>query len=316
MSESKVLGNTSSLQGEESALLPTLAVLAAVFLWGAAFPAMRVTIKVFGPWGVMWLREIFALIAIAPFFRHLGTANPAKGDWRLILALVIFMPSLYFLFESYALKFTTSSQAGIISASLPLMVAVGARLALSESLERRKTIGLVVSMAGVAGLTLAGDGGGSAENPLLGNFLELLAMMSAAGYMILVKKLCVRYGSWRLTAFQVIAGTIFFIPGLVHLIRAGASVWNFGLFLAIIFLGVFVTLGAFGLYNWGTSKIPASRASAFINLVPVVAVTMGWSLLGEGLNGVQVVAGVVVIGGVWMSQSNRRKRYRLKCDPS
>lgn len=307
MAESKVAVVTAREEDERSTLLPTLAVLGAVFLWGAAFPAMRVTIKAFGPWGVMWMREILALAAISIFARRLGPAAPAKGDWKLLLALVLFMPCLYFLFESYALKFTTSSQAGIISASLPLMVAIGARLALNESLEPRKVAGLVTAMLGVVALTLAGDGGGGAENPALGNFLELLAMVSAAGYMILVKLLCTRFGPWRLTAFQNLAGALFFLPGLWFLIKAGAGVWNTAMVLAILFLGIFVTLGAFGLYNWGTSRIPASRASAFINLVPVVAVALGWSVLGEGLNGVQVAAGAVIIGGVWMSQHNRRR---------
>ena len=307
MSEHKVLVETGHAADSAPTMLPTLAVIGAAVLWGASFPAMRVTIGVFGPWAVMWMRMVLALAVIMPFARSLGPANPAKGDWRLILAMVLFQPCLYFLFESYALKFTTSSQAGIISASLPLMVAIGARLALREALEARKLAGLILAMLGVVALTLAGDGGGDAQNPMLGNFLELLAMMSAAGYMILVKMLCSRFAPWRLTAMQMLAGAVFFTPGVIHLFQAGISGWNLGLVLAMLFLGVFVTLGAFGLYNWGTSRIPASRASAFVNLVPVVAVAMGWTFLGEGLNGIQVAAGAVVIGGVWISQSRKRQ---------
>jgi drug/metabolite transporter (DMT)-like permease len=231
-----------------------------------------------------------------------------KRDWILVPAMVFFQPCLYFLLESYALKYTTSSQAGIISASLPLMVAFGAKFALGESLEARKVSGLVLAMLGVAALTLAGDGGGAGENPVLGNFLELMAMVSAAGYMILVKMLCARFAPWRLTAFQVLAGTIFFIPGLWRLIQAGTDVWTLELVLWMLFLGVFVTLGAFGMYNWGTSRIPASRASAFVNLVPVVAVGLGWSLLGEGLNGLQIASGTLVIGGVWLSQRSANRK--------
>lgn len=241
----------------------------------------------------------------------MAAAQPARGDWRLVAAMVLCMPCLYFLFESYALKLTTSSQAGIVSASLPLMVAFGARLTLGEALEPRKVAGLVIAMLGVAALTLAGDGGGGAENPVLGNILELMAMVTAAGYMLLVKRLSTRFGPWRLTAYQNMGGVIFFIPGLWSLIQAGTSVWTLALAGAMVFLGVFVTLGAFGLYNWGISRIPAGRASAFINLVPVIAVALGWSFLGEGLNTPQVVAGAVVIGGVWLSQrGGKRKKER------
>jgi len=265
---------------------------------------MRLAIQALGPWPVMWGRMVLALMVVLPLARHLGPMRPVKRDWLLLPAMVLFQPCLYFLFESYALKFTTSSQAGIIASSVPLMVAVGARFTLGERLEARKISGLLLAAVGVTALTLAGDGGGAASNPVLGNFLELMAMVSAAGYMILVKMLCVRFSPWRLTAFQVLAGTVFFIPGLWGLIEGGTEVWSLGLVLAMVFLGVFVTLGAFGLYNWGTSRIPASRASAFVNLVPVVAVVLGWTLLGEGLNGLQLAAGMLVIGGVWMSQSN------------
>jgi drug/metabolite transporter (DMT)-like permease len=53
--------------------------------------------------------------------------------------------------------------------------------------------------------------------------------------------------------------------------------------------------------------VPASRASAFVNLVPVVAVMLGWGILGETLNGIQFIAGCGVIAGVFISQLGRGK---------
>ena len=66
-----------------------------------------------------------------------------------------------------------------------------------------------------------------------------------------------------------------------------------------------MTLGAFGLYNWGMSRLTASRASVFINLVPVFAVVFGWSLLGEALAPFQCAAALAVVGGVWISQHGK-----------
>ena len=76
-----------------------------------------------------------------------------------------------------------------------------------------------------------------------------------------------------------------------------------GLIRTILFLGVFVTLGAFGLYNWGMSRIPAGKASIFINLVPVIAVLIGWLAMGEALTTTQWIAALAVMTGVWISQS-------------
>ncbi len=75
---------------------------------------------------------------------------------------------------------------------------------------------------------------------------------------------------------------------------------------ALIFLGAFVTLGAFCLYNWGMSQIPAGKAAVFINLVPVIAVLLGWLVMNEVLTTGQWLATLAVIGGVWVSHSAAR----------
>mgnify|MGYP000250608428 CR=1 FL=1 len=286
-------------------LLPVAAILAAVFLWGGSFAAMRVAVKALNPWTVMWCRMITALALLLPLTGRLPHRNYQTGDWKLLIPMVLTQPCLYFLLESYALRFTTSSQAGIISASIPLIVAVGAWLAFSEALTGKTIAGLFISIGGVIYLTLAKGQTGIADRPLLGNTLELFAMISAAINMLIIKKLTHRYNPWTLTTLQIVAGAVFFIPGGFFLPSIGSKVWTLELLLSLAFLGAFVTLGAFGLYNWGISRIPAYRASTFINLVPVNAVAIGWLLLGERLSPMQCIAAVAIIGGVWLSQRPR-----------
>ena len=282
--------------------LPMIALFTAAMLWGGSFAAMRLSVQAIGPWSVMWLRMIIALMVILPFAGRLNLGSVRVADWRNLLPMVLFQPCLYFLLESYALKYTTSSQAGVISASVPLLVAIGAWLLLAEPLNRRTLTGLFLSVAGVIGLSLAGSASGSASQPLLGNALELGAMASAAANIILVKRLCARYNPWLLTLLQVISGSLFFSPGLVLLITQPPSSLTPPLMVSIVFLGAFVTLGAFGLYNWAMSHVAASRASVFINLVPVIAVVIGWGAMGETLNGLQCLAAITVLIGVTISQ--------------
>jgi drug/metabolite transporter (DMT)-like permease len=291
-------------------ILPIMALLTAAVLWGGSFAAMRLSVQAMSPWSVMWLRMAIALAVILPFAGRLKTGAYRQGDWRLLVPMVLLQPCLYFSLESNALTFTTSSQAGVISASVPLMVAVGAWLMLAESLGKRTLAGLVLSVAGVTVLSLSGGSTDTASNPLLGNLLELGAMASAAVNIIMVKRLIDRYNPWLLTALQVVGGTLFFTPGLVLLIRNPGVVWSPSLVFSIIFLGAMVTLGAFGLYNWGMSRIPASTASAFINLVPVTAVAIGWMAMGEALSGVQCVAAAAVVVGVAISQRGSRRILR------
>jgi drug/metabolite transporter (DMT)-like permease len=282
--------------------LPVAALLAAALLWGGSFSAMRFAVQVMSPWSVMWLRMVVALMAILPFIGQLDLRRLRVADWPVLLPMVLFQPCLYFLLESYALTYTTSSQAGVISASVPLMVAVGAWLLLAEPLNPRTLTGLFLSVAGVIALSLAGRASDTAARPLLGNLLELCAMGSAAVNIIMVKQLCDRYNPWMLTMLQVVAGSIFFSPGLILIIRQPPLAWTLPLVATFLFLGACVTLGAFGLYNWGMSHISASRASIFINLVPVIAVTIGWVAMGESLSGLQCIAAGAVIAGVAISQ--------------
>ena len=289
------------------ALWPTVAILAAAVLWGSSFAAMKVTITALGPWAVMWIRMTVALAIVILFARWLLPLPYRPGDWKLLLPFVLFQPCLYFTLEANALRFTSSSQAGLISASVPLMVALGAHLTLGERVTRGTIAGLLISLTGVIWLSLAGEVTETATNPVLGNSLELGAMMTAVGYVLLVKRLSERYNPWVLTSMQIVAGALFFLPaGMPHLVNRLPDI-TAGQALVLIYLGAFVTLGAFGLYNLGIKYIPANRASAFVNLIPVMAVLFGWTLLGESLNRAQIVAAVCVLAGVWISQLGGEK---------
>ncbi|MCF8080771.1 MAG: DMT family transporter [Desulfobacterales bacterium] len=297
--------NRTCLDGKAGDALPVVAIVAATLFWGGSFSAMRVSVQALGPWSVMWFRMIVALLLLVPFAGRLWPSAYRPGDWKLLLPMALFQPCLYFFFESSALQFTTSSQAGVIAAAVPLMVAFAAWLSLSETISKGALLGMGISIAGVAGLTLLQGSGSGAQHPLLGNSLEMLAMASAAVSMVLVKRLSARYNPWTLTGLQTLAGAVFFLPGAPGLFGS-LDAWTPQVIVSMLFLGTFVTLGAFGLYNWGMSRLTASRASVFINLVPVFAVAFGWTLLGEALNPLQCLAAAAVIAGVWLGQHRAR----------
>ncbi|MFW5499994.1 MULTISPECIES: DMT family transporter [unclassified Maridesulfovibrio] len=291
-----------STSKSNTTIIPVFSILAAVLLWGSSFAAMKHLVGNLNPWAVMWMRTGIATLVLTPFIPRL--AGPVKkGKDRFALAVMaLFMPCLYFLSESYALTFTTATQAGLISASLPLMVSAGAGFFFKEKTTLAGWLGLALSMLGVAILTLSGSPSGNGANPALGNMLELLAMICAAGYMLLVKRLSASYGPWTLTAVQNSAGCIFFLPGMYLLIRDGLGPDPLNVIFIAGYLGAFVTLGAFGLYNVGMSRLPAGKASAFINLVPAIAAFFGWFLLGETLNFTQLLASLVIFAGVGLAQ--------------
>lgn len=293
-------------------LSPTVLVLClggAVVLWGTSFPATKMALADFPPMALVFLRMLVGTALLLPFAGPiLRKARYQKGDWKWLVLVGLFEPCLYFLFEANALRFTTASQAGVISAMAPLLVAVGARVFLSEELSLRTVSGLVLSLAGVALLSVGGHSAEAAPNPVLGNSLELIAMVCAAGYFIVLRHLTSRYDPWLVTGVMSLSGLIFFLPGALAShpstwVHASPQAW-----VAVVYLGAFVTLGAIGLYNLAASKMPAARAAISINLVPFAAVASSWLLLGEQLSLLQIAGGLVIVGGVFLGESKPKAR--------
>lgn len=290
-----------------SVLIPYLCLAAAVFLWGTSFVATKLALTGLPPLAVVWLRMTLASAIMALFWGRVPKAGRQKGDLRWLVLVCLLQPCLYFVLESYAVSLTTSSQAGMVSALVPLLVAAGAWAFLRERLTSRTLLGIAVSMGGVAWLSLSGRAEESAPNPALGNLLELLAMFCAAGYMLVVKHLSSRYDSWHLTGLQAFAGAAFFLPGALlsgtgvgGWLAAPPEAWG-----AVAYLGCVVTLGAFGLYNMAVVRLPAAQAAASINLVPLVAVLSGWALLGETLAPAQTAACALILAGVLFGQTGK-----------
>lgn len=67
-----------------------------------------------------------------------------------------------------------------------------------------------------------------------------------------------------------------------------------------------VTVGAYGLYNFAVSRLPANQASAFVNLIPLFTLLFAVLLLGERLTGQQVFGATLVFAGVALSQWRSR----------
>lgn len=283
-------------------LRPLLFLAGTVLFWGTSFAATKSAYGGLPPMAVMWLRMMIASLVFLPFWRRLPKPTWRRGDLGYLAASLAFLPCAYFTLEGFAMVFTTSAQAGVITAIAPLLVAAAAWLVLRERLAWQTAIGIGVSIGAVAVLTLGGRTETSASNPVLGNLLELGAMVAAAGSAVTIKHLTNRYHPWFLTGLQAAAGAVFF--GALTL--AGPPIeWpslTWSTWLAVGYLGIFPGLLAFGLYNSALAVLPAARAAIAVNLIPAVAMLAGWLLLGESLTGIQIGACLVLISAVTVAE--------------
>jgi len=283
------------------------ALCAGVFLWASSFVALKIAFQHFDPMIVIFGRMLIASVCFLFVFKSLKKIDYRAGDWKLLLFMGVCEPGFYFIFEALALTYTDASQAGMICALLPLLIAVAARFTLGERVSRKTLSGFCLAISGAIILSAAAESSSNAPNPILGNFLEFIAMICATGYMITLKGLTPRYNPWFLTMVQAFIGTMFYFPLLFLPTTTMPTEFSFIGISAIVYLGVFVTLAAYGLYNYGMSKIPASQASAFVNLIPVITLFLSWLMLGERLNVIQYAASFLVLAGVYISQDKKKK---------
>lgn len=281
----------------------------AMAIWGSSFVALKIAFAEISPMWVISGRMALGSLVFIAAWRWRGRIDYRTGDWKYLLGLAVSEPCLYFVFEALALQNTSAAQAGMVTALMPLLVAVAAYGLLGERISRASLIGFLTAVGGVVWLSLSGSADEHAPAPILGNFFEFLAMVCATGYVLSVKYLSTRYSAFVLTAMQAFVGVPFFLALALLSEPVPLAVSRTGI-VAVVYLGVIVTVGAYGLYNFGVSRLPASQASAFVNLIPLFSLLIAVLLLDETLNTQQILAATLVFVGVGLSQ------YRPKASPA
>lgn len=287
-------------------LLPIFSLILAMLLWSSSFVALKLAFRGYHPMQVIFGRMFIASLCFVVFIPAFRKLNWRHRDIKYLLIMAVCEPCLYFLLEAKALELTSASQAGMITAMLPLLVAILAWSWLKEQVSRQTLSGFSLAIAGAVWLSLASETSANAPDPLLGNFCEFLAMVCAAGYTVSLKHLTSSYPPLFLTAFQAFVGSLFFFPFLLLPGVGFPGTWETTPALAVIYLGTFITLGAYGCYNYSVSRIPASQAAGYVNLIPVFGVILGILILGDSLNLQQWLACGLVFCGVWLSSYGHR----------
>jgi len=297
-------------------LITYTALSATMLFWGLSFIGTKIALNSFTPFVLVFLRlGLASCVFIIILFRN-GKPSLSVEQHKKLILLALFEPGLYFTFETLGLTYTTASKASIILALVPIAVMILARLILGEEIKQKNLIGIVLSMIGIVILVLGGSGfslsmGGS----ILGDILIFGAVFSAAFYMVLARDLAKTLSAVEITSFQIIYGTIMFLP--MFLYNLPGIDWgeiSMQSITAVVFLSLFCTVAGFLFYNFALTRIEASRASVFINGIPVITAIGAWFILHETLSAVQMAGGVMVLLAVLISnlQSTSKSEQSMK----
>lgn len=293
--------------------IPHLALIIGMTAWASSFIGLKFALSAYSPFAVIAGRMFVASLICLPLLKQFFLILKDRKKALILLAGVLSEPCCYFLFETAALRYTSSAQAGMVLAIMPLAVGFCAWLLLREKQSLNAWFGFILAFFGVFWLSFSGETSDSVPNPFLGNMLELGAVFCGVGYTLSCRKLTASMSPWLFTAAQSFGGFLFYLPLNLLPLEFSPVVLDVEIpgwlpFVSIIYLGVFVSLLGYGFYNYGVSKLSATEAAAYINLIPVITLVIGMVFLDESLTATQYIASLAILGGMLISQYKTKKK--------
>ncbi|GAB4450834.1 MAG: DMT family transporter [Anaerolineae bacterium] len=281
----------------------TLASLGITLIfWASAFAGIRAALDAYSPAHLALLRFLVASATLAVYAALTRMPLPARRDLPAILGLGFLGITVYHVALNFGEVSVTAGAASMLISSVPVFTAILATAILGERLKAWGWLGIAVSFSGAALIAL-GEGNGLEFDP--GALLILLAAVATALYFVFQKPYLTRYSALQFTAYCIWAGTLLmlvFLPGLPQAVQQAPP----GATLAVVYLGVFPAAIAYGTWTYALSRAPASIATSFLYLSPILATLIAWVWLGEAPAALALVGGALALVGVILVNTRGR----------
>lgn len=296
-----------------------IAGIAFSIIFGFSFMFSKVALEYVSPMGLIAYRFLIAFIV----FEILRLTKVVKIRWQWsilkpVLLVAFFQPILYFIFETYGLNLTTSSEAGMMIALIPIFVTILSAFILNERASKAQVFFIVFSVAGIIFIQLFKPNDESSSS-VFGLILLFFAVISAASFNIASRNASKKVSPFENTYFMMFTGAIVF--NVIYIIQLALgnelnlyfnSISNIEIIGPILYLGIVASIGGFFLVNYALSKLPAHVSSIYANLSTIVAVIAGALILGETIYWYHIVGGVMIVAGVYgTAYVNYRRRVEV-----
>ena len=279
------------------------AALGAVYLvWGSTYLGIREAVQTIPPFLMAGTRFLIAggiLFAWSVRRGEAGADRLGWAQWRATGLVGTLLLACGNGGVSWAEQRVPTGVASLIIASVPIWMAVIASLRGEEPIRPKTMAGLAVGFAGVALLLRSGSGGRSLD-PAGSAVLVGAALCWATGS-VLARSLALPRRPLVTTGMEMITGgAVLMVAGIVAGEFSGfrlASVSGASLagWLYLIVIGSWV---GFASYSWLLGHARTSLVSTYAYVNPVVAVFLGWSVLGESVTWRTLLAAALIVGAV------------------
>ncbi len=279
-------------------------------------------------WGTTWLTIKIGLEGVPPFL-GVGLRFVLAGSILLVIAIVrnrklnyskellrisLIIGILLFTFSYgavyWAEQYISSGLASVLFATMPLFVALFARIILkNELLNTTRLVGMFIGIGGTA-LIFSETVGISNLNEFRGLIVTMMSPITAAIAVVLTKKHIHNHDPFFLNGWSMLLGGLVTLS--IHFAYGSPYplVWNTASVGALLYLTLVGSALAFGIYFWMLQHMEATTVSFVTLISPVIAVFIGAIVLSESLTGLQIVGSIFVLSGVLLSEIVSKKIRR------
>ncbi len=284
-------------------------------IFGFSFLFSKIALNYITPLGLIAYRFLIAFMCfeILRLFKVVKI-KIQKPQFKYLILVALFQPILYFLFETYGLSLSSSGEAGMMIALIPIFVAILSSIIIKEKPKPVQILFIITSVAGVLIIQLSKLSDQNSSG-IIGFVLLLLAVISAALFNIASRTASKKALSpMAVTYFMMFFGAIIFnIIYLIQLViehRISDYITNFyqiEIVGPILYLGIVASIGGFFLVNLVLSKVPAHVSSIYSNLSTIVAIIAGALLLNETIEIYHIIGSIFIVTGVYGTVRFNRK---------
>lgn len=277
-------------------------MFAVPLFWGGAFGAAQHVISEIPPITAAALRFGAASLLLIFITQLRGEWQLAelRKRWRGLILMAVTGIFAYNAFFFYGLSYTSAINGSLIMANSPVFITLGAVLFLKEAWNRKLGLGLLLSLSGVVLVIINGSWETLASFTLnAGDLLFLAALFCWVLYGLLGKVVMKGVSPLLTTTVTTAIGSLFLIfwslfeDGWQQVPYLSAQAWA-----EMAYMTLFATVLAFFLWNQGVHHLGASKASIYMNLVPINACWIAVLLYGAQMTWIQGAGICMVIAGV------------------
>ena len=276
-----------------------IAFFAVYVFWGMTYLAMRVAVEDIPPYLMAGSRFVLAGAVLFAWARRRGDPAPTLQQWRAAAVVGAFLLLGGNASVAWAEQWVPSGLAALLIGVMPIWMVGLEWLRRGLRPSTQVVAGLLLGAVGV-GLLVLPQGGGSGMD-LPGAAVLILAAASWAWGSVISKSAPLPRSPFLATSMEMITGGVLCL--LVGALSGEPKEFSLPdvsgrAALAWLYLVVFGSLVAFTAFIWllGVTSIAKVGTYAYVN--PIVAVLLGWAVLGELVTLRTFVAAAVILLGV------------------